>query len=122
MGHGRSVRQLSAALPPRVQVLGVGVDPVSADELLPRVSSLIDKGDEATVTYANVHVLNQARKDPNLTDFLAQADLVYCDGSSDYLTMQINSNVGLTLNLSPLNAHFYCFRVGNHIADFEGPF
>jgi N-acetylglucosaminyldiphosphoundecaprenol N-acetyl-beta-D-mannosaminyltransferase len=81
MGHGRSVRQLSEALPCRVQVLGVGVDPISADELVPRVAALVEQGDEATVTYANVHVLNQARKDQSLSDFLARASLVYCDGN-----------------------------------------
>jgi len=65
----------------RVQVLGVGVDPITPDELLPRVAELVDQGAAATVTYANVHVLNQAHTDPDLRAFLDGASLVYCDGN-----------------------------------------
>jgi len=57
------------------------VDPITADELMPSVAALIDAGAPATVAYANVHVLNQSRKDQALRAFLNDAHLVYCDGN-----------------------------------------
>lgn len=65
----------------RVSILGVGVDPITAEELVPRVADLIEAGGRASVAYANVHVLNQTQQDPALQAFLAEADLVYCDGN-----------------------------------------
>ncbi len=72
-----------------MKVLGVGVDPISADELLPRVAALIEQRGPATVTYANVHVMNQARSDRDLTEFITQASLVYCDGNGVRLGARI---------------------------------
>ncbi len=63
----------------RVDVLGVGVDPVDKAGLFDAVAALIARG-HATVAYANVHVINTARGDAALRDFLVAADLVYCDG------------------------------------------
>lgn len=63
----------------RVDVLGVGVDPVDRAGLLDAVAGLVRSG-RATVAYANVHVLDVAWGDPALRAFLAGADLVYCDG------------------------------------------
>jgi N-acetylglucosaminyldiphosphoundecaprenol N-acetyl-beta-D-mannosaminyltransferase len=65
----------------RVQILGVGVDPIESYELLPCVTALIQSEATATVAYANVHVINQAHRHPELHRFLAEADLVYCDGT-----------------------------------------
>jgi N-acetylglucosaminyldiphosphoundecaprenol N-acetyl-beta-D-mannosaminyltransferase len=45
------------------------------------VEALVNAGGAHTVTYVNVHVLNQAFGDPSLRAFLDQADLVYCDGN-----------------------------------------
>lgn len=63
----------------RVDVLGVGVDPVDRAGLLDAVAALVRRGG-ATVAYANVHVLDVAHGDEGLRAFLAAADLVYCDG------------------------------------------
>jgi N-acetylglucosaminyldiphosphoundecaprenol N-acetyl-beta-D-mannosaminyltransferase len=35
----------------------------------------------ATVMYANIHVLNTSRRNPDLPPILNNADIVYCDGS-----------------------------------------
>ena len=65
----------------RVEILGVGVDPIRRDELIPRVEAMIADGGQATVAYANVHVLNQSQSHPKLRAFLNQVDLCYCDGN-----------------------------------------
>lgn len=64
----------------RVDVLGVGVDPVDKQGLFDAVAGLIARGG-ATVAYANVHVINTAHRDADLRAFLDAADLVYCDGA-----------------------------------------
>ncbi len=77
----------------RVEVLGVGVDPVPPEALLDRVGELVERGrragERATVAYANVHVLNTAARDPALRAFLAGCDLVYCDGNGVVLASRI---------------------------------
>jgi N-acetylglucosaminyldiphosphoundecaprenol N-acetyl-beta-D-mannosaminyltransferase len=65
----------------RVEILGVGVDPLSASDLMPTIERMIANGAQNTIAYANVHVLNQAQNDRRLQDFLNAADLVYCDGN-----------------------------------------
>jgi N-acetylglucosaminyldiphosphoundecaprenol N-acetyl-beta-D-mannosaminyltransferase len=64
----------------RVEVLGVGVDPLDLSALLDRVEELLHGG-QATVCYANVHVLDCAWLDPPLRDFLNASDVCYCDGN-----------------------------------------
>ena len=64
----------------RVDVLGVGVDPVDRQGMLDAVGALAAAKGRATVAYANVHVVNSAQTDPALRDFLREADLCYCDG------------------------------------------
>jgi N-acetylglucosaminyldiphosphoundecaprenol N-acetyl-beta-D-mannosaminyltransferase len=65
----------------RVDVLGVGVDPVDKAALFDAVGALIVRARAATVAYANVHVINVASTDAELRAFLRSADLVYCDGA-----------------------------------------
>ncbi len=72
----------------RVDVLGVGIDPVDRAGLLDAVGALVRRG-RATVAYANVHVLDVAHGDTALRDFLAAADLVYCDGGGVVLGARI---------------------------------
>jgi N-acetylglucosaminyldiphosphoundecaprenol N-acetyl-beta-D-mannosaminyltransferase len=66
--------------PGRIDVLGVGIDPVDLPALLARVGDLVRADSRATVAYANVHVLNVAARDEGLRAFLAGASVVYCDG------------------------------------------
>lgn len=61
-------------------LLGVRVDAVNRVGLLDRVAGMIHARGRSTVAYVNVHVLNVAAADPALGAFLADADLVYCDG------------------------------------------
>lgn len=64
----------------RVELLGVGVHPIDKAGLFARVGQLIHANQQATVAYANIHVLNTAVHDPALRDFLNHVDLCYCDG------------------------------------------
>ena len=70
---------------PRVNVLGVGVDPVDRAAMLRRVDAMVDDhardGRSRVVAYANVHVVNAAQHDSELRAFLAASDLCYCDGN-----------------------------------------
>ncbi len=53
---------------------------VSREGLLETVEGFLGERGRRTVLYANVHVLNQAVREPALREALAAADLVYCDG------------------------------------------
>lgn len=64
----------------KVELLGVGVDPVDRAGLFDAVERMITAGGRSTVAYANVHVLNTAATDPALRGFLNSVDLCYCDG------------------------------------------
>ena len=64
-----------------VDVLGVGVHPLTWSELLALVGDFIQDGLPHTVAYANVHVINTAARDVALRDFLAEVDVCYCDGN-----------------------------------------
>lgn len=73
----------------RVEVLGVGVDPISKDALLDRVERAVAAGAPMTIAYANAHVLALARHDAALQQFLNRADLCYCDGNGVRLAAQL---------------------------------
>ena len=64
----------------RVDVLGVGVDPIDLRQVLSTVGEFIRSGEKKTVCYANVHCVNIARRDREFREILNGADLVYCDG------------------------------------------
>lgn len=65
----------------RIEILGVGVDPVDKDALFSTVAEYIEQKQTRTIAYVNIHVLNSAVHDLALQHFLKQADLCYCDGS-----------------------------------------
>ena len=67
--------------PGRVDVLGVGVDPVTVEELHGRIARLIRDGRRGLVLNANAHCLNLCYEDPALREFLNGADVVFCDGA-----------------------------------------
>jgi N-acetylglucosaminyldiphosphoundecaprenol N-acetyl-beta-D-mannosaminyltransferase len=64
-----------------VDVLGVGVHPLTWPELLACVGEFIAAGTPRTVAYANVHVINTAIEDDRLRSFLSGVDVCYCDGN-----------------------------------------
>ena len=75
--------------PDRVDVLGIGVDPFPLEEVLDRVVGFVRSGGRHRVAYANVHVVDQGRTDPELVDFINRADLVYVDGAGIRLGARI---------------------------------
>jgi N-acetylglucosaminyldiphosphoundecaprenol N-acetyl-beta-D-mannosaminyltransferase len=73
----------------RVRLQGIGVDPLDVDGLLDRVGALVHAGRRSTVAYVNVHVLNEAARDPQLAAFLAGVDLCYADGAGVVLGARV---------------------------------
>ncbi len=67
--------------PVRVEVLGVGVDPLTAEELEAEVGRLVRENAHALVLNANAHCLNLCYEDAELRDFLNRAEIVFCDGA-----------------------------------------
>ncbi len=81
----------------RVNIQGVPVDSIPPGELMSAIERLHKRGN-ATVSYANVHVINQAQDTPELLQFLHEASLVYCDGNGVRLGARITGQ-----NLPPRN-------------------
>jgi N-acetylglucosaminyldiphosphoundecaprenol N-acetyl-beta-D-mannosaminyltransferase len=73
-----------------VNVLGVGVDPITVEELHAKIGGLIqERSRAAVVVTANAHCLNLAYRDPALRGFLNAADIVLCDGAGVMLAARI---------------------------------
>jgi N-acetylglucosaminyldiphosphoundecaprenol N-acetyl-beta-D-mannosaminyltransferase len=64
----------------RIDVLGVGVDPITVDELHAEIARLVRAGKLGLVLNVNAHCLNLCYKDVALRDSLNGADVVFCDG------------------------------------------
>jgi N-acetylglucosaminyldiphosphoundecaprenol N-acetyl-beta-D-mannosaminyltransferase len=73
----------------RVNVLGVGVDPVTVAELHERILDFVHEGGHALVMHANVHGLNLCYRDPGLRSVFNAASLVFCDGAGVMLAARI---------------------------------
>jgi N-acetylglucosaminyldiphosphoundecaprenol N-acetyl-beta-D-mannosaminyltransferase len=80
---------LEEAARERVNVLGVGVDPVSVAELHARILGFVREGRHALVLHANAHGLNLSYRDPELRFFFDAASLVFCDGAGVLLAARI---------------------------------
>ncbi|PLS83624.1 MAG: glycosyltransferase [Actinobacteria bacterium] len=65
----------------RVEILGVGVDRMSADELRAEMLRVVRGGERALVMHVNAHALNLAYCRPWLRETLNRADVVFCDGA-----------------------------------------
>jgi len=65
---------------PRLQLLDLPVDSLNRDGLLDAVEALVSAGSGGRVGYLNVHVANLAAKNPDLSSFLQDTDICYCDG------------------------------------------
>lgn len=63
-----------------VSVMGVPFDPVTTEEALARIDTMIASGEPHYVVTPNVDFLVQARSDAALHRILCEADLVLCDG------------------------------------------
>ncbi len=73
----------------KVDVLGVGVDPLTVGELHQEIARFVENGDHALVLHANVHALNLAYRDPSLRALFNRAPIVFCDGSGVRLGAKI---------------------------------
>jgi N-acetylglucosaminyldiphosphoundecaprenol N-acetyl-beta-D-mannosaminyltransferase len=73
----------------RVEVLGVGVDPLTARELSAEVGRLARAGKRGLVVNVNAHCLNLCYEDPMLRGFLNCADVVFCDGAGVMLAARL---------------------------------
>jgi N-acetylglucosaminyldiphosphoundecaprenol N-acetyl-beta-D-mannosaminyltransferase len=75
----------------RIDILGVGVDPLTVEELHVEVGRLVRGGKRGLVLNVNAHCLNLCYEDPKLRDFLNGAEVVFCDGAGVRLAASILS-------------------------------
>ena len=73
----------------RIDVLGVGVDPVTIDELHAEIARLVRAGKPGLVLNVNAHCLNLCYEDATLRGSLNGADVVFCDGAGVMLAARI---------------------------------
>ncbi|MDF2703660.1 MAG: glycosyl transferase, WecB/TagA/CpsF family [Rubrobacteraceae bacterium] len=73
----------------KINVLGVGVDPLTVEELHERMLAFVENGDRALVLHANAHGLNLACRDERLRGFLNGAQIVFCDGAGVMLAARL---------------------------------
>ncbi len=73
----------------QVNVLGVGVDPLTIEELHAEIGRLVRGRGRALVLNANVHCLNLCHEHPELRNFLNRAEVVFCDGAGVMLAARI---------------------------------
>jgi N-acetylglucosaminyldiphosphoundecaprenol N-acetyl-beta-D-mannosaminyltransferase len=73
----------------RVNVLGVGVDPLRVEDLHAEIGRLVRGSKRALVLNANANCLNLCHEDPALRDFLNGAEIVLCDGAGVMLAARI---------------------------------
>jgi N-acetylglucosaminyldiphosphoundecaprenol N-acetyl-beta-D-mannosaminyltransferase len=73
----------------RVNVLGVGVDPLSIAELHTRILGIVRERGHALVLHVNAHALNLCYRDPGLRSFFDSAPVVFCDGAGVMLAARI---------------------------------
>jgi N-acetylglucosaminyldiphosphoundecaprenol N-acetyl-beta-D-mannosaminyltransferase len=72
-----------------VNVLGVGVDPLTVEELHAEIESLVRGRKRGLVLNANAHCLNLCYEDPALRGFLNSAETIFCDGVGVMLAARI---------------------------------
>jgi N-acetylglucosaminyldiphosphoundecaprenol N-acetyl-beta-D-mannosaminyltransferase len=73
----------------RVEVLGVGVDALTVEELQAEVWRLVRVERRGLVLNVNAHCLNLCHEDPALRAFFNGADVVFCDGAGVMLAARI---------------------------------
>ena len=73
----------------RIDVLGVGVDPITVEELHAEIARLVRVGKPGLILNVNAHCLNLSYKDAALRDSLNGADVVFCDGAGVMLAAKM---------------------------------
>jgi N-acetylglucosaminyldiphosphoundecaprenol N-acetyl-beta-D-mannosaminyltransferase len=110
--------------PARVDILGVGFDPVDLDAAAARAAALVEAGGPALVVTANTEMVMTARRAGDLARLLAAADLVVPDGvgvvwASRYLRQPLPARVpGIELAERLLaeaaRRHWRVYLLGGH--------
>ena len=72
-----------------IDVLGVGVVPVTVDELHAQIARLVRVGRLGLILNVNAHCLNLCYEDSALRDSLNGADVVFCDGAGVMLAARM---------------------------------
>lgn len=80
---------MSSPMREKVDVLGVGVDPLTVEELHAEIGRFVEDGGHALVLHANAHGLNLAHDDQRLRGILNRARIVFCDGSGVMLAARL---------------------------------
>ena len=80
---------MSSPMREKINVLGVGVDPLTVEELHAEIGRFVEDGRHALVLHANAHGLNLAHRDPRLRGILNRARIVFCDGSGVMLAARL---------------------------------
>lgn len=73
----------------RIDVLGVGVDPITVSELHAEIACLVRGGELGLILNVNAHCLNLCYEDRTLRDSLNRADVVFCDGTGVMLAARM---------------------------------
>jgi N-acetylglucosaminyldiphosphoundecaprenol N-acetyl-beta-D-mannosaminyltransferase len=73
----------------RVNVLGVGVDPLTVEDLHAEIGRLVRGRGRGLVLNANAHCLHLCHEDPALRAFFNGAEVVFCDGVGVMLAARI---------------------------------
>lgn len=72
-----------------MDILGVGVDPLTVEELHEKIAGYVEGGGHALVLHANAHGLNLAYRDGRLRGILDRAEVVFCDGAGVVLAARM---------------------------------
>lgn len=67
-------------IPDRIDILGVGVHPLTKNELLDAISGWAGSSQQRVIGHVNVHGMNLAHRSERFRESVAAADLVFCDG------------------------------------------
>jgi N-acetylglucosaminyldiphosphoundecaprenol N-acetyl-beta-D-mannosaminyltransferase len=70
-------------------VLGVGVDPLTVEDLHAEIGRLVRGGRGGLVLNVNAHCLNLCYEDPALRGFFNGAEVVFCDGAGVMLAVRV---------------------------------
>lgn len=74
----------------KVNLLGVGIDNISVEEVITFIENCIDSNSKAIVSNVNVHALNIAYERPWFRNFLNESNLVFCDGFGVHIGAKIS--------------------------------
>ena len=78
----------------RIEILGVGVDRISADELRAQILRMVRSGERGLVLHVNAHCFNLIREHPWMRDLYNGASIVFCDGVGVVLAAKILGRPG----------------------------